>query len=309
MKLGFLFAGQGAQYVGMGKDLYDNFPAAKKVYDSVNLDFDLKKTCFEGPKEVLNDTAYTQSCIFTTSMAIAETLKEKEIIPEYVAGLSLGEYSALSFAEAFDINTGAKITRKRGEIMANALPEGTTGMVAILNLDEAIIKEVCEEVSKTHGVCSIANYNCPGQIVITGENEAIKKASEILLEKGARRAMPLNVSGAFHSILLEDASKELEKVLSAENINQPKIKVVYNISGKEETDDLISILTKQIKSSVYFMQSIQYMIDKGVDTFIEIGPGSSLKSFVRKVNRDVKVYNADNVKSIEKILDEVEING
>ncbi|MDF9824712.1 [acyl-carrier-protein] S-malonyltransferase [Breznakia sp. PF5-3] len=309
MKIGYLFAGQGSQYVGMGKDLYEKYPEAKQIYEQVKLDFDVKEACFEGPEERLNDTAYAQSCILVTSMAIAEVVKAKGIIPEYVAGLSLGEYSALCYAEAFDVNTAANITRMRGQIMANALPKGTTGMAAILNLDEAIIKEVCDDISATVGVCEIANYNCPGQIVITGTQQAMEKACEVLLEKGARRAIPLNVSGAFHSSLLEDASLELNKVLKAEAIQKPNIKVVYNISGKEENDDVVNILTKQIKSSVYFMQSIQYMIDQGVDTFIEIGPGSALKGFVRKVNRDVKVYSVDTVETLDKMLEEVKNNG
>ena len=309
MKIGFLFAGQGSQHIGMGKDLYDNYEEAKNVFDNISLDYDVKDLCFNGPEEMLNDTAYAQSSMLTTSVAIAEVVKAQGIVPEYVAGLSLGEYSALCFAGAFDVNTAAHITRERGKIMANALPKGTSGMAAILNLDEQVIADVCAEVAKDYGVCQIANYNCPGQIVITGTSTAIEKACELLLEKGARRAIPLNVSGAFHSSLLETASKELHEVLKQSDISKPEIKVVYNISGKEESEDVTDILTKQIKSSVYFMQSIQYMIDQGVDTFIEIGPGSALKGFVRKISRDVKVYSVENTETLNKMLDEVRANG
>ena len=309
MKIAFLFAGQGSQCIGMGKDLYDNFEEAKQVFDSVSLDYDVKDLCFNGPEEKLNDTAYAQSSMLTTSLAIAEVVKARGIVPAYVAGLSLGEYSALCFAKAFDVNTATYITRERGKIMANALPKGTSGMAAILNLDEQVIEEVCEAITKKYGVCQIANYNCPGQIVITGTNVAIEKACEKLLEKGARRAIPLNVSGAFHSSLLEGASKQLQNVLQQTTISKPETNVVYNISGKEEDGNLVDILTKQIKSSVYFMQSIQYMIDEGVDTFIEIGPGSTLKGFVRKISRDVNVYSVENSDTLQKMLDEVRANG
>lgn len=301
MKIGFIFAGQGAQYVGMGKEFYAQYEEARNVFDGVNVDFTLKNVCFEGPKDMLDDTAYAQCCILTTSMAIAEVIKAHGITPDYVAGLSLGEYSALCFAGAMNVNDAANIVRQRGKLMANALPKGTTSMAAVLNCDEAVILEVCNEVSNI-GVCQIANYNCPGQIVITGEKDAVAKASELLLEKGARRVVPLNVSGAFHSSLLEDASKQLHEVLSKYELKKPSIPVVYNISGKEEDAPLIDIMTKQIKNSVYFMQSIEYMIANGVEAFVEIGPGSSLSSFVRKVNREIPVYSVDSQESLEKML-------
>ena len=302
MKIGLLFAGQGSQYVGMGKDIYEKYDSAKKVYDNVELDFDIKDLCFNGPSEKLNDTAYAQSSILVTSMAIASVLKENNIEASYVAGLSLGEYSALCYANAFSINDAAKVVRERGKIMANALPIGTTTMMAVLNTDIDIIKEVCNEVK---GVCEIANYNCPGQIVITGEKNTLEEAKEKLLLRGARRVVELNVSGAFHSSLLESASLELKEVLEGIKINKPEIPVIYNISGKEEDMNIIDILTKQIKSSVYFMQSISYMLDNGVNTFIEIGPGSSLKNFVKKINSDVTIYSLDKVEDIEKLLEEI----
>ncbi|NLC48403.1 MAG: ACP S-malonyltransferase [Tenericutes bacterium] len=307
MKIGFLFAGQGSEYVSMGKELYDEYKEARNVFDNINLDFDVKNLCFNGPYEILHDTKYAQSCILATSLAIAEVVKSYGIVPSYVAGLSLGEYSALCYAGAFDICTALEITKERGRIMADALKEGTTSMAAVIGLDEEIIKKICNEVSENYGVCEIANYNAPGQIVITGENNAIKIAEEKLLEKGAKRVIKTN-DRAFHSSLLEDASKELKKVLQSKTIKKPNIKVVYNISGKEEHKNLVDVLTNQIKSSVYFKNQVEYMINKGVNTFIEIGPGSVLKGLVKRINSDVKVYSVDSVKSINEMLSEVKEN-
>ncbi|NBK96495.1 MAG: [acyl-carrier-protein] S-malonyltransferase [Clostridia bacterium] len=301
MKIGFLFAGQGAQYVGMGKAFYEHYPQAKKVYDEIKIDFDIKDVCFEGPKTMLDDTAYAQSCIFATSMAIAEVIKAHGIVADYVAGLSLGEYSALCYAQAMRIQEGVEIVRERGKIMANALPKGTSAMAAILQCEESMIQEVCKEVA-TLGVCEIANYNCPGQIVISGDVKAIEKASELLLVKGAKRVIPLNVSGAFHCSLLEEASTKLHTVLQKYDLHTPRIPVIYNTSGKEESKPVIDILTKQIKSSVYFMQSIQYMIAQGVEAFVEIGPGATLSGFVRKCDRSIPVYSVDSIDALEKML-------
>ncbi len=302
MKIGLLFAGQGSQYVGMGKELAQQYAEAKAVYDAVEVGFDLETLCFEGPIEQLQDTAYAQASILTTSLAIAEVVKAQGIHADYVAGLSLGEYSALCYAQAMSISDAANIVRKRGMIMANALPAGTTTMAAVLGAEEVLIKEVCVQVSHL-GVCEIANYNCPQQIVISGEVKAIEEASRLLVEQGARRVIPLAVSGAFHSSLLEEASQQLNEVLKTYDLKQPNIPVIYNTTGTEVQDTpIIDLLTKQIKSSVYFMQSIEYMIAQGVDTFIEIGPGSALKGFVRKVSRDVKVYSVQDIKTLEEML-------
>ncbi|MBQ8603352.1 MAG: ACP S-malonyltransferase [Oscillospiraceae bacterium] len=302
MKIAFLFAGQGAQKIGMGADLYRDFPRAREIYDSIDLDFDVKKLCFEGPAELLNDTAFAQSCIVATSLATANILKEAGIKPDYVAGLSLGEYSALAFAEAMTAGDACRIARRRGRIMADALPAGTSKMVAVMAMDEEKILEACQAV-QAKGMCSVANYNAPGQIVITGENRAVDRAVELLKAEGLRRAIPLNVSGRFHSPLLENASCKLADVLSEYNICQPEIPVVYNVTGSESGMPVPQLLTQQIKSSVRFMQSVEYMLAQGVDTFIEIGPGNTLAGFVRRIDRNVTVSTAENTQSVQKILE------
>ena len=298
MKIGFIFAGQGAQYVGMGKELYDHFPEAKAVYDQAYIDIDVKKGCFEGPEDILNETSYAQPCILTTSLAIAKVVEAHGIKPDYVAGLSLGEYSALAYANAMSISDAVKIVRARGQIMSEALPAKTTSMAAVLAMEAKKIQEVIEDID---GV-TIANYNCPGQIAITGYKEAIEVASEKLKEAGAKRVIPLKVSGAFHSPLLEAASQKLKIELGKYDLNVPEIPVVYNISGQEENGNLIDILTKQIKSSVYFYQSLQYMIGQGVEAFIEIGPGKALSAFVKKTDRNIPVYSVDSIESLNKML-------
>ena len=233
------------------------------------------------------------------SMACASLLREFGIMPCAVAGLSLGEYSALCFADAFSLQDGAKIVGIRGRLMADALPAGTTSMAAVLMLDEKLILQALEEVSE-YGVCEIANYNCPGQIVITGQSEAVKQASKRCLEKGARKVIPLQVSGAFHSSLLKPASKKLETVLKGYHLERPSIPVYHNISGTPLEDSLVSILGKQICHSVYFTQTIQQMLQDGIDTFIEVGPGKTISGFVKKITKgkDVNLFHVEDETSL-----------
>ena len=298
MKIGFIFAGQGAQYVGMGKEFYENFSEARTIYDQAQIDIDVKKVCFEGPEAILNETSYAQPCILTTSLAIAKVIEAHGIKPDYVAGLSLGEYSALAYAEAFCISDAIQIVRARGQLMSEALPIGTTSMAAVLSMEGKKIQETIEDIDDV----TIANYNCPGQIVITGTKEAIEIASQKLSEAGAKRVIPLKVSGAFHSPLLEDASLKLKEELEKYEIREPNLPVIYNITGQEDEGNLIDILTKQIKSSVYFYQSLQYMIAKGVKAIVEIGPGKALSAFVKKTDRNIPVYSVDNIESLNKML-------
>ena len=304
MKIGFLFAGQGSQHPGMGKDFYEQYDAARRLYDSIDIDIPVKELCFNGTQEQLNDTAVAQPCILATSSAIAAVLSEKGIHADVAAGLSLGEYSALAYAGVFTPQEGAKLVRQRGKIMAAALPEGTSGMAAVLNTEESVIAEVCAEV-KEIGVCEIANYNCPGQIVISGQKAAVEAATEKLKERGARRVIPLAVSGAFHTSLLQEASQKLEQVLQTYTFASPDVPVITNVSGVQETRDLKEVLKEQICHSVQFTQSIETMLAMGIDTFIEIGPGHSLSGFVRKTSRDVKTYSIDTVADMEKVLQEV----
>lgn len=310
MKTAFLFSGQGAQYVGMGKELYDAYPEAKTVFDHVTLDFDLKKLCFEGPQERLSDTAYAQSCIYITSLAIAEILHAHHIHADGCAGLSLGEYSAYAYAKSFTIQEGAKLVRERGKLMAHSLPAGTTSMAAVLMLDKEAIENACAKVQSI-GICEIANYNCPGQIVITGEKAAVEKASTLCMEYGARKVIPLKVSGAFHSSLLKDARKTLGKVIDGCTIQPPHLPVYNNISGQIEANlSIKDILMKQICHSVYFQQTIEQMLKDGYTTFIEVGPGTAVTGFVKKIckGQDVRIFHVENKETLQNVLDAWEVS-
>ena len=300
MKIAFLFSGQGAQYIGMGKEFYDLYPSAKAVFDEAKTDFDIQKMCFEGPKEALDDTQYAQACIFTASMAIAKVRQDHGIQPDVCAGLSLGEYSALCYGNAFTINQGVQLVRERGKIMANALPAGTSAMSAVLMLEEAKIKQACDAV-KEIGICEIANYNCPGQIVITGDKAAVEAAGLKCQELGARRVIPLQVSGAFHSSLLNQASEKLRDVLATMELKTSDLPVYHNTTGNIDTSPLIDILSKQISHSVYFEQTIANMIHDGVDTFIEVGPGTAISGFVKKCTKgsDVTILHVEDKASLD----------
>ena len=302
MKTAFIFSGQGAQKAGMGKELYDNFECVKAVFDKADEALGIKMTdiCFT-EDERLNETEYTQPAILTMSSAVLELVKQKGIKADYVAGLSLGEYSAHVASGTFDFEDAVKLVRKRGRFMTEAVPLGEGGMCAVLNLDEDKIQEACDEVSSV-GRCYIANYNCPGQIAIAGDKAAVEKAAEIVLEKGAKRAVMLNVSGPFHTPLLESASQKLAAELEKITIHSMNIPVITNLNALPvEEGKVKDVLIQQVKSPVRWEQTVRYLLDNGVDTFIEIGPGKTLSSFVKKVTREAAVYNVEDVATFEKL--------
>ena len=302
-KIGFVYAGQGSQVVGMGKSFYDNYQIAKDVFDNIDLNIDVKKLCFEGPIEELSKTSNTQPCMVTVAIIDTRLLKENGIVPDYVAGLSLGEYSALNAAGVLTDNDAIDLVRFRGQAMERAAAGIESKMFAIIGLDRELLNEAVNE-AKDLGFVAIANYNCPGQLVIAGEVDAVTKASELALEKGARRAIPLNTSGPFHTELLAPASKELKEKFTTVTFNEMQIPVVFNSSAKElePGTSIAKMLEKQVMSSVYFEDSIRYMISKGVDTIIEIGPGKVLSGFIRKIDKSIKTYQVEDQASLEKTL-------
>ena len=302
-KIGFVYAGQGSQVVGMGKSFYDNYQIAKDVFDNIDLDIDVKKICFEGPIEELSKTSNTQPCMVTVAIIATRLLKENGIVPDYVAGLSLGEYSALNAAGVLTDNDAIDLVRFRGQAMDRAAAGIESKMFAIIGLDRELLNEAVNE-AKDLGFVAIANYNCPGQLVIAGEVDAVTKASELALEKGACRAIPLNTSGPFHTELLAPASKELKEKFTTVTFNEMQIPVVFNSSAKElePGTSIAKMLEKQVMSSVYFEDSIRYMISKGVDTIIEIGPGKVLSGFIRKIDKSIKTYQVEDQASLEKTL-------
>lgn len=311
MKIGLLFPGQGAQTVGMGKDLYEKFEEVRNIYEKVKeiTGIDIAKISFEGPEEVLNETQNTQLAVFTESLAIMEVLKKNDIKGEYFAGLSLGEYTALTNDGVFDFKTGVKLVQKRGKIMKELTPKGNWKMAAILGLDENKVLEIC---NKVEGFVTPANYNTIGQIVISGEEESVIKAGELAKEEGAKKVSVLNTSGPFHTSKLQECSKALREELEKININKKDSIVIKNIDGKkyEKDDDIVDILSKHIMNPVRFTKCLKTMYESGVDTFIEVGPGKTLSGFVKrmKFENPVKFLNINNISTLESVIEEVKNN-
>ena len=300
MKVCFIFSGQGAQYNGMGKELYDNFSICKQVFEDANnaLGFNITDICFN-EDERLNQTEYTQPSILTTSYAIYKLMEEKGIKADYMAGLSLGEYSALCASGSINFKECVTLVKKRGKYMTEAVPIGVGAMSAVMNADEDIINEALKEASTDTELAMIANYNAPGQIVIAGHTPAIERAEIILKEKGIKKVIRLNVSGPFHTSLLKPASDKLAMELENITISTPNVHVFTNLTG-EKVENIKDTLIKQVMSPVKWEQTIKNLINLGVDTFIELGPGKTLSSFVKKVSKGVNIYNVEDLSSLEK---------
>lgn len=303
-KIAFIFPGQGAQSVGMGKDVYEHSAVGKEVYDRFDAIIGRKLTnvCFNGPEEDLKQTINTQPAILATSLALLEALKEKtDITPDFVAGHSLGEYGALYTAGVLSLDDTIKAIAKRAELMSQAK---SGSMAAVLGLSQDVLEEI---ISGVDGVVSIANYNTPEQLVITGEEQAVAEVSKLASEKGAKRVIPLAVSGAFHSALMKPAGEEFASFVKDLKFNDASIPVVTNVDAKETTkgSDFEEKMPRQIYSSVYWTQIIQHMMSQGVDTMIEIGPGSVLMGLNRKISRDIKTYSVSNLEAVEKTVNEL----
>jgi [acyl-carrier-protein] S-malonyltransferase len=300
-KIAFVFPGQGAQYTGMAKDFYEKFPVSREVFEKASKvsGLDIKTLCFE-ENENLNITEYTQIAMLTAEIAILRAVEEAGIHSQVNAGLSLGEYGALAASGVMREEDAFAIVRKRGILMQEAYPTGGA-MSAILGTDAELIEKICEE---TPGIVSIANYNCPGQIVITGEEKAVLTAGEALKAAGARRVIPLKVSGPFHCELLKEAGKKLGEELEKIEIQTFAIPYVTNVTAQYVTDQVKNLLVKQVSSSVRWQQCVEQMINDGVDTFIEIGPGKTLTGFLKKINRNVKALHIEKIEDLEAVRKE-----
>ena len=308
MKIGYIFPGQGTQIVGMGKDLYEKYNEVKDVYKRIDevLKENVENITYNISQEELNETKNTQIAIYTMSMAILEILNKKEIKPCATAGLSLGEYSALTCANSISLEEGAKIVRKRGTFMQELAPKGDWLMAAIIGLEDEKVEEACLKVKD--GFVRAVNYNCPGQVVVSGEKVAVLKTMEFAKELGARKVIELKTNGPFHTEKLEEASNALRKELEKVQFNKCEIPVIKNINGEaySENDDMVDILAKHVMSPVKFRKSIETMLNIGVDAFVEIGPGKTLSGFVKKVckekNIEANVLNIESVETLENVL-------
>ena len=306
MKLGFLYAGQGSQHPGMGADLYEAYPAFREVLDqaAAQVDFDLKQVSFTDPDGVLTQTRYTQPCMVAFAAGMTALLREKGIVPAVAAGLSLGEYSALHAAGVFDAATAVKLVAFRGKAMEQAAAGRESAMVAVLNLDRAPLQEACDAASDL-GCVVICNYNCPGQLVIGGDKTAVDKAAELALAAGARRCLPLNVSGPFHTSLMHPAGDALREKCKAVRFAPMQFPVLFNCLGHEmeETDTIAALLEKQVQSGVRWEVTVRRLAELGVDAAIEIGPGRALTGFVKKtVGSAISCYPVETAAQLQQLL-------
>ena len=303
-KTAFIFPGQGAQKAGMGKDFYEQSETARMLIDRASelLDIDMKALCFE-ENDLLDQTEYTQAALVTVCLAMEKVLEERGIKPDVTAGLSLGEYCAVTAAGGMSAEDAIAAVRKRGILMQNAVEDGKGARAAVLGLSAKDIEAVLEGMAGVSG----ANYNCPGQIVITGRKKSVDQAAEVLKEAGAKRVLPLNVSGPFHSPMLEEAGKKLAEVLEHVELHPLQIPYVTNVTAAYVRDigQTKALLAQQVASSVLWQQSVEAMIADGVDRFVEIGPGRTLAGFMRKISKEVKVYNVGTWEDVDKVVQEL----
>ena len=302
MKLAVLYAGQGAQHPGMGKEFYEASPAFRAAFDSAELDFDLHRVCFDDPDGVLNQPEYTQPCMVAFACGVTAVLAEKGVKPAVVAGLSLGEYSALEAAGVFTAKQAVELAAYRGKAMADAAKGIDCGMTAVLNLDRDTLAKCCEEAS-AEGVVQICNYNCPGQLVIGGEEAAVDNAAERAKQAGARRCIPLKVSGPFHTRLMAPAGAALAKRFETEVFGSMQIPVLFNCLGREKAGDdrIPDLLVRQVQSSVYMEDSLRRMAAIGLAALVEIGPGKALSGFVKKTVPELPVYAVETAAELEQL--------
>ena len=302
MKLGFLYAGQGSQHPGMGADLYDAYPAFRAVLDGAETDFDLKEVSFRDPEGVLNQTRYTQPCMVAFAAGLTAVLAERGVVPAVAAGLSLGEYAALHAAGVFDAATAVKLVAFRGRAMEAAAAGRESAMMAVLNLDRGPLQDCCDAAADL-GCVVIANYNCPGQLVIGGERAAVERAAALAKEAGARRCLPLKVSGPFHTPLMAPAGEALGEYFRGVTFQEPRIPVLFNCLGDERPEGVTipELLVRQVQSSVYMEDTIRRMAALGVDAILEIGPGRALSGFVKKTAPQVPVCAVETAADVEAL--------
>ena len=300
MKLAFLYAGQGSQHAGMGQDLYETYPLFRQILDDAPVDFDLKKLCFHGPEEQLSQTRYTQPCMVAFAVGITALLKERGIVPQVAAGLSLGEYSALQAAGVFTPREAIALAAFRGKAMEEAAQGMESAMYAVLNLDRNTLEEVCRKASEK-GPVYLANYNCPGQIVIGGSREGAEEACRLALEAGARRCLPLKVSGPFHTPLMAPAGKALEEHFAGLTFGEMAFPVYFNCLGRPKTaeETIPQLLVRQVQTSVYMEDTIRHMADAGIDTIVEAGPGKALSGFVKKTAPQIRTIPVETAQQLE----------
>ncbi len=307
-KLAFIFPGQGAQYVGMGKDFYEKIPVCRKIIEKAGKisELNLERICFE-ENEKISITEYTQIAMIAVEAAILKALEEQGIYPDITAGLSLGEYGAVLASGAMSLEDVFYTVRKRGIYMQEAVPQGGA-MAAVLGMEAKLVEKICKE---TQGMVSVANYNCPGQIVITGEKEAVEKGAKRLKEGGAKRILPLQVSGPFHCEMLKEAGEKLFEVLEKISLQDIKIPYVSNVTAQMVTEkvQIKSLLVEQVSSPVRWQQCVETMIENGVDTFVEIGPGRTLSGFVKKINRNVTMMNIQTVEDFQVVSEQLRERG